>query len=122
MSLTNKQCIPCEGGVSPLTSDQAEALLVSETPAWAIVEESWQENNQPPKEIRKLRRIFEFNNFVSAMDFANQVGALAEDEGHHPDITIGWGYCQVVFYTHTIEGLHENDFIMAAKVDQLAAV
>lgn len=69
----------------------------------------------------KLQRQFKFDNFVDAMHFAARVGELAEQEGHHPDITFGWGYCTVLFYTHKIKGLHENDFIMAAKTDLLQA-
>jgi len=69
----------------------------------------------------KLQRQFKFGNFVDAMRFAVRVGELAEQEGHHPDITFGWGYCTVLFYSHKIKGLHENDFIMAAKTDILQA-
>jgi len=67
----------------------------------------------------KLRRSFAFSDFLEAQAFAVQVGAVAESESHHPDISYGWGYCTVVFYTHKIGGLHENDFIMAAKVNAL---
>jgi 4a-hydroxytetrahydrobiopterin dehydratase len=67
----------------------------------------------------KLKRTFHGGDFMSALKLANEVGELCEKEGHHPDITIGWGYCRVVFQTHKINGLHENDFIMAAKVSDL---
>lgn len=108
MSLTKKTCVPCRGGIPPLTPGEAEDL-VSQTPGWAIIDGA-----------TKIERRFEFENFAAALDFANRVGALAETEGHHPDITFGWGYCEVLFYTHKIKGLHENDFIMAAKVNELA--
>lgn len=68
----------------------------------------------------KVKRTFKFKNFVDALELAQLVGNLCEKEGHHPDISIGWGYCSVVFQTHKINGLHENDFIMAAKVNRLA--
>ena len=66
----------------------------------------------------RIEREFSFGDFAKSIAFVNKVGDLAEDEGHHPDITFGWGHAKVVFYTHKIKGLHENDFIMAAKVDQ----
>ena len=109
MSLTAKSCVPCSGGIPPLTRGEAEGLL-SQTPGWTLNETA-----------TKIERRFGFGNFADALDFANRVGALAEIEGHHPDITFGWGYCEVLFYTHKIKGLHENDFIMAAKVNGLAS-
>jgi len=90
-----------------MTADQAEAML-ARVPGWELIESG-----------RKLRRSFGFGNFLEAQDFAIRVGELAEAEGHHPDICYGWGYVTVVFYTHKIGGLHENDFIMAAKVSSL---
>ncbi len=108
MSLTEKNCVPCRGGVPPLTSDEAKDLL-SQTSGWALNDGA-----------TKIERRYTFGNFADALDFANRVGAVAETEGHHPDISFGWGYCEVLFYTHKIKGLHENDFIMAAKVNGLA--
>lgn len=108
MNLTEKICVPCRGGIPPLTTGEAEALL-SQTSGWALIDGA-----------TKIERRFTFGNFAEALDFANRIGALAETEGHHPDIRFGWGYCEVLFYTHKIKGLHENDFIMAAKVDGLA--
>ena len=107
MSLTEKNCVPCYGGVPPLTSEEAEGLL-SQAPGWALIDGA-----------TKIERHYTFANFADALDFANRVGAVAETEGHHPDISFGWGYCEVLFYTHKIKGLHENDFIMAAKVNEL---
>jgi 4a-hydroxytetrahydrobiopterin dehydratase len=109
MSLTQKTCVPCKGGIPPLTAEHARKLL-AETPGWSLKDEA-----------AKIERTFSFKNFAEALAFANKVGNLAEFEGHHPDLALGWGYCTVVFYTHKIRGLHENDFIMAAKVNELTA-
>ena len=82
--------------------------MIAKIPGWTLEEDT-----------KGIRREFRFRNFAEAMDFAWQVGELAEAEGHHPDLSIGWGYCTVRFRTHAIQGLHENDFIMAAKVSRL---
>jgi 4a-hydroxytetrahydrobiopterin dehydratase len=108
MSLTAKTCTPCRGGVPPLGREEARRLLV-ETPGWTLDESA-----------TRIERAFVFPDFAAALAFVDRVGALAEAEGHHPDITFGWGYCRLVFYTHKIKGLHENDFVMAAKVNALA--
>lgn len=108
MSLTQKTCVPCQGGIPPLARTEAEKLL-KETPGWTLSPDG-----------SRINRKFTFPDFVSAQRFVNKVGDLAEAEGHHPDISFGWGYADVLFYTHKIKGLHENDFIMAAKVNQLA--
>lgn len=107
MALEKKTCVPCQGGVPPLTPEAAEAML-AEVPGWELIEGA-----------TKLRRTFTFRNFVAAQAFANRVGDISEIENHHPDISFGWGYCTVVYFTHKIGGLHENDFIMAAKVNAL---
>ncbi len=107
MSLTAKKCVPCRGGIPPLTPAEAESYL-PEAPGWTLDDAA-----------TRIERKFEFANFVDALDFVNKLGAVAEDEGHHPDVSFGWGYCTVIFYTHKIKGLHENDFIMAAKVNAL---
>ncbi len=107
MGLAEKRCVPCRGGVPPLSARKAEALLAG-TPGWTLEEGA-----------TRIRRTFRFKDFASAMAFARRVGELAEEQFHHPDITVGWGYCSVAFRTHKIGGLHENDFIMAAKVDAL---
>ena len=85
---------------------QAETYL-KEVPGWDLIEAT------------RIQRNFKFKNFVEALAFVNRVGELAEQEGHHPDIGFGWGYCTVTLYTHKIKGLHENDFIMAAKINDL---
>jgi 4a-hydroxytetrahydrobiopterin dehydratase len=108
MALAEMKCVPCQGGIPPLPRPQAERYL-NETPGWAL-----------DKDGIKISRKFTFGDFVKALDFVNKVGALAEEQGHHPDIAFGWGYAEIVFYTHKIQGLHENDFVMAAKVNALA--
>ena len=82
--------------------------LISQVSGWTLEEDS-----------KEILREFRFRNFAEAMWFAQQVGEIAEAEGHHPDLSVGWGYCTVRFRTHSIRGLHENDFIMAAKVNRL---
>lgn len=108
MELTQKSCVPCRGGIPPLAKAEAENLL-AQTPGWELLDEA-----------KKIQRKFRFDDFAQAMKFAQKVGEIAEAEGHHPDIALGWGYCDVLFNTHKIKGLHENDFIMAAKVNALA--
>ena len=105
MSLSTKQCVPCRGGIPPLDRTQAEQYL-KEVPGWEL------------PDAAHIKRHFKFKNFLEALAFVNCVGELAEQEGHHPDITFGWGYCDVTLYTHKIKGLHENDFIMAAKINE----
>lgn len=106
-SLADQKCIPCQGGIPPMTREKAEEYL-ARTPGWRVDDEG----------IR-ISRHFTFKNFKQALAFANAVGDAAETEGHHPDMTLGWGYVTVVFFTHKIKGLHENDFIMAAKANAL---
>jgi 4a-hydroxytetrahydrobiopterin dehydratase len=107
-TLVAKRCTPCQGGIPPMSCDIAEKYL-PDVPGWDL-----QDN------ATKLKRNYKFKNFMDAMTFAQKVGALCEEEGHHPDISFGWGYCKVVFQTHKIDGLHENDFIMAAKVNEIS--
>jgi len=107
VNLEKKTCVPCQGGIAPIDADTANSML-ADVPGWALIVDATQ-----------LRRSFTFKNFIAAQDFAVQVGAISEVENHHPDISYGWGYCTVVFYTHKIGGLHENDFIMAAKVSEV---
>ena len=104
--LANKKCVPCEGGVSPLTREEAEKFL-SELKGWNIRED----NKQISKE-------YTFKNFVEALAFANKIGELAESEGHHPDMHVSWGKVGIDLSTHSIGGLSENDFVLAAKIDQ----
>ena len=107
MSLSEKQCVPCKGGVARLSESQAKAIH-KQTPDWQLTEKA-----------TRVERNFRFADFVAARTFVNQVGNLAEQQGHHPDISFGWGYAHITIYTHDIKGLHENDFILAAKIDAL---
>ena len=106
--LSSKTCTPCRGGVPPLSRAEAEGFLV-QAPGWALVDDG-----------RRIERSFRFKDFQEAMDFVAEVGNLAESEGHHPDISFGWGRAKVSWQTKKINGLHENDFIMAAKTNGLA--
>jgi 4a-hydroxytetrahydrobiopterin dehydratase len=105
--LAAKKCVPCRGGIPPLAEPEARKLL-SGTPGWSLVENG-----------ARLERRFEFRDFVEAMKFVNRVADVAEQEGHHPDIAIHWNTVDLVLWTHKIGGLHENDFILAAKVNHL---
>lgn len=107
-NLRQGHCVPCEGGIPPLTDEEIAALL-PQVPGWRVVDHDG---------IPELERSFTFPDFKSALAFANAVGALAEEEGHHPEITIGWGLASVAWWTHAIGGLHTNDFIMAAKTNE----
>ncbi|MDX1950172.1 MAG: 4a-hydroxytetrahydrobiopterin dehydratase [Rickettsiales bacterium] len=107
VSLDTKNCVPCKGGIPPLTEAEAKNFL-SQTPLWELKENA-----------TKIYREFNFKNFVKALDFVNKVGAVAEAEAHHPDIQLGWGYVKIYIQTHKINGLHENDFILASKIDKL---
>ncbi len=105
--LSGRHCVPCRGGVPPL-SEEAARELASRTPGWSLAAEA-----------TRLERHFEFRDFVEAMKFVNRVADVAEEEGHHPDITIHWNEVGLTLWTHKIGGLHENDFILAAKIDRL---
>ena len=105
--LASKQCSACQGGIPPLSREEAAEFL-TKVPGWTL-----------NPDATRLRRSFDFSNFASALAFATRAGTLCEAEGHHGDISFGWGYCTVDFHTRKIGGLHENDFIMAAKVNAL---
>ena len=107
-SLADKTCTPCRGGVPPLTHEEAERFQF-QVPEWALLDDA-----------HRIERIFRFANFREALGFVQRVGELAEAESHHPDIGFGWGYATVSLRTKKIKGLHENDFIMATKIDRLA--
>jgi 4a-hydroxytetrahydrobiopterin dehydratase len=108
-ALTGKTCTPCRGGIPPLNRTEAESFLPA-TPNWRLNDDA-----------SVIKREFRFPDFREALSFVNQIGDLAEAEGHHPDIHFGWGYVTASLQTHKIKGLHENDFIMAAKIDSLFA-
>ena len=111
--LFNKKCVPCEGGVLPFD--------ISEIHKYQKKVDGWEiEKNE--KKVFFLVKNFKFKNFVDSQNFVNQVGQISEEEGHHPDIKFGWGYATISITTHAIEGLSENDFILAAKIDQIINV
>jgi 4a-hydroxytetrahydrobiopterin dehydratase len=105
-NLASKTCAPCRGGVAALQESELKALQ-AEVPAWTVVDE------------HHITRNFGFPDFNQALDFVNRVGAVAEAQGHHPDILLAWGKAEITTWTHKINGLTESDFIMAAKIDQL---
>ena len=107
MGLKNKTCTPCKGGVPPLTEDEYSPLLQELGSGWNINDEA------------RLEKTYLFKDFVSALEYTNRIGEIAEEEGHHPDIIFGWGYAKINITTHAIEGLSENDFILAAKIDNI---
>jgi 4a-hydroxytetrahydrobiopterin dehydratase len=105
--LASRACVPCRGGIPPLSEADARRLREG-TPEWRLEENG-----------TRLVRRFEFEDFRKAMAFVNRVADIAEEQGHHPDIAIHWNKVDLVLWTHKIGGLHENDFILAAKVDRL---
>jgi len=108
-SLKQMKCVPCQGGEPPLTEEEINQLK-PDVPKWHINEKDG---------IKKLERAYEFKDFAQALSFTNKVGEIAEEEGHHPVIITEWGKVTVTWWTHKIDGLHQNDFIMAAKTDSL---
>jgi 4a-hydroxytetrahydrobiopterin dehydratase len=106
MGLADKHCVPCRGGVPPLKGQELERFT-SQLPGWQVVHE------------HHLAKTFSFPDFRSALAFVNRVGALAEQEGHHPDLYLSWGKVEVRTWTHKIDGLTESDFILAARIDGL---
>ena len=111
--LLNKKCEPCEGGVSAFDISEIHKYQ-KKVDGWVIVKND--------KNIFNLEKKFKFKNFLESQNFVNEVGKLSEDEGHHPDILFGWGYAKINITTHAIEGLSENDFILAAKIDKIINV
>jgi 4a-hydroxytetrahydrobiopterin dehydratase len=108
-ALVERSCTPCRGGIPPLSQDEAEGYL-RQAPDWALIDDA-----------TRIERTYRFKNFAEAFGFVEKAARLAETEMHHPDISFGWGYATVSLRTKKIKGLHENDFIMAAKLDRIAA-
>ena len=108
--LADKACIPCRGGVSPLAGEELRRLENELGNGWEVVDD------------HHLEKTYRFPNFVEALAFTNRVGELAEEVNHHPDIELGWGRVKLLVWTHKIGGLHEADFVWAAKADRLEAV
>ena len=105
VSLTQKHCVPCKGGVPPLRGEELQKLS-AQVPDWKVIAE------------HHLSKTFVFPDFKTALAFVNRAGAVAEAEGHHPDLMLTWGRVDVKTYTHKIDGLTESDFILAARIDQ----
>jgi 4a-hydroxytetrahydrobiopterin dehydratase len=108
-ALHEMKCVPCQGG-EPTVTEEEMAELKPRVPDWQIVEKEG---------VKRLKRVFEFKDFAQALAFTDQVGKIAEEEGHHPVLVTEWGKVTVTWWTHKIGGLHRNDFIMAAKTDGL---
>jgi 4a-hydroxytetrahydrobiopterin dehydratase len=105
IELAQKVCVPCRGGVPPLAGRELTTLL-DQVHGWTVVGE------------HHIQKSFSFPNFVTALEFVNRVGAVAEEQGHHPDIYLAWGKVEIKLWTHKIDGLTESDFIMAARIDK----
>jgi 4a-hydroxytetrahydrobiopterin dehydratase len=105
--LSRESCVPCRGGVPPLDESGITPLLEELGNGWRVVDN------------HHLEKSYEFPDFVSALDFANRVGAIAEQEGHHPDIQLSWGRVVLTIWTHKVDGLTRSDFVLAAKIDGL---
>ena len=106
--LASKSCVPCKGGTPPLKGLQLAELHAQLAPGWRVVDE------------HHLEKDYGFKNFREALDFTNKVGAVAEEQKHHPDIYLAWGKVKLMLWTHKIDGLTESDFILAAKADAVA--
>jgi 4a-hydroxytetrahydrobiopterin dehydratase len=104
--LAAKHCVPCKGGTPALAGEELKSYA-AQVPHWTVVQE------------HHLERVFKFADFVTALAMVNRIGTLAEAEGHHPDIELGWGRVAVKIFTHKVEGLSESDFVLAAKIDAL---
>lgn len=107
MSLADKTCVPCRGGTPPLKGDALKPVA-AELPDWEVIGE------------HHLHKLFRFPDFQKALDFVNRAGAIAEEQGHHPDILLAWGKAEVTIFTHKIDGLTESDFVLAAKINRVS--
>ena len=108
MNLLDQKCVPCKGGVEAMTKIDAESMRDFHVKDWVIDSEG-----------KHISKKFEFKNFKQALEFVNKVGEIAESEGHHPDIELGWGKVNITLITHAIKGLSQNDFIVAAKINEI---
>ena len=108
--LLKKKCVPCEGGVVPFDTSEIHKYQ-KKIDGWDVIKDK--------KDIFFLEKNFKFKNFKESQKFVNNVGEISEKEGHHPEIIFGWGYAKINITTHAIEGLSENDFILAAKIDKI---
>jgi len=110
VNLHDKKCIPCTGSIPPFDIDEIHKYL-KKINGWDV--------KKNKEEIYFLEKNFKFKNFIESQKFVNFVGNISESEGHHPDLTFGWGYAKVQIFTHKIKGLVESDFILAAKIDKI---
>ena len=108
--LADKKCIPCEGGIPSFNLDEIHKYLKKV--------DGWDVESEDKKDYYIIKN-FKFNNFLESQSFVNKVGEIAEKESHHPDIWFGWGYAKIKIQTHAINGLHESDFVLAAKIDRI---
>ena len=108
--LYKKSCIPCKGGIPPFDISEIHKYL-KQINGWNV--------QKKENEIYFLEKEFKFEDFLASKEFINEVGNISEKEGHHPDITFGWGYAKIQIFTHKIKGLVESDFILAAKIDEI---
>jgi 4a-hydroxytetrahydrobiopterin dehydratase len=108
MSLADKKCEPCHGGVAVLSRQQIDPLL-EQLKDWRV-----------EKDDKLLLRTVKTKNFIESLDLANRIGAIAEEQGHHPDLLVRWGELRIELWTHAVNGLTEADFVLAAKIDRIA--
>jgi 4a-hydroxytetrahydrobiopterin dehydratase len=108
-ALEKEKCVPCSGGATPASNEEIKEMAKS-IPEWQVYDTDG---------IDMLERVYKFKNWKKAQDFAMRIGALAEDEQHHPAILLEWGKVKITWWTHAISGLHKNDFICAAKTDEI---
>ena len=109
--LASKKCIPCDGNIPPFSVDEIHKYL-KKVDGWEVLEDKIDGFH--------LIKNFKFDDFLKSQQFVNKVGEIAEQEGHHPDISFGWGYAHIKIQTHAISGLHESDFVLAAKIDNIS--
>ena len=107
LDLHQKKCIPCQGGIPPLTALEIEPYIRQIHDDWKLIAD------------HHIERVFSFNDFKSALEFVNQAGGICEEEDHHADFELSWGRVKIMIWTHKIDGLNEADFILAAKIDNL---
>lgn len=107
LDLHQKKCIPCQGGIPPLTALEIEPYIRQIHDDWKLIAD------------HHIERVFSFNDFKSALEFVNQAGGICEEEDHHADFELSWGRVKIMIWTHKIDGLNEADFILAAKIDNI---
>ncbi len=109
MTLATESCVPCRGGETPLTGEALSKLTAELGEGWRVID------------AHHLEKQFDFPDFASALALTNRIGAIAEEQGHHPDLHLAWGKVRVTLWTHAIDGLTRSDFVLAAKIEEAAA-